>query len=358
MKITNHFIRKESTMEQKYSNTNPQKGKTLTLSERRIIQNLFNKHCSITEIAVLLGRAYNTIKNELERGKTLKYNGKIQGYDADTGNDASLYNRAKCRRRHKILEKKDFLNYVYLHINQGWSCDACVGEALSSGAFNKKDIVCTKTLYNAISSGIIAIKSADLPEKMGRKKNKKHHHRHNKRLFGRSIEERPKEVATREEFGHWEADLVIGARGSKKVLLTLLERKTRWYVTIPVASKETKAVVSAIKAYISSFGNRADDIFKSITTDNGSEFSSLPEIEKNGKTLIYFAHPYSAYEKGSNERHNKLLRRYIPKGLKIDDFSDGYINKVTMLCNRLPRKILGYRTPEKLFHQEIQKLKI
>ena len=343
-------------MERAHSITNTQKGKHLTLPERKIIQHHYNKHKSITEIAEALGRSYNTIKNELKRGKILKYNGRQTGYNADIGNDTYLYNRENCKRHYSLLAKRQFIEYFYSHFAQGWSCDACVGKSLESKLFKREDIVCTKTLYNAISKGIICIKPDDLPEKMRRKRKKKHTQKTNRRHLGRSIEERPKQVATREEFGHWEADLVVGGRGGKKVLLTLLERKTRWYVTIAVSSRETKTVVAAVKEYLNRFGILKNQIFKTITTDNGSEFTNLSELEKTSKTLIYFTHPYSAFEKGANERHNRLLRRYIPKGTKIENLTDEYISQVTKLCNRLPRKILGYSTPEELFYKELQSL--
>ena len=99
-----------------------------------------------------------------------------------------------------------------------------------------------------------------------------------------------------------------------------------------------------------------DDVFKTITTDNGSEFSTLSDLETLSKTLVYFAHPYTSCEKGSVERHNGLIRRFIPKGKRIDSYSNEQIAQIELWCNGLPRKLLGYRTPDELFEAELDRI--
>lgn len=96
-----------------------------------------------------------------------------------------------------------------------------------------------------------------------------------------------------------------------------------------------------------------DKIFKTITSDNGSEFADLPLIVKDVNTGIYYTHPYSSFERGTNERTNGLIRRFIPKGKAISSVSDKTIQYVQNWCNNLPRKILGYRTPEECFQEEL-----
>ena len=168
--------------------------------------------------------------------------------------------------------------------------DACVGEALESGRFQREQTVCTKTLYNYVDQGLIGIKNIDLPEKV-RRNTKREKVRKNKRILGDSIELRPESVELRKEF-------------------------------------------------------------KTVTADNGSEFAQLTELAKQG-TQVYFTHPYSSWEKGTNECHNKLLRRFIPKGVRMDRYSEEDIAYMADWANSLPRKILGYRTPEFLFEQEL-----
>ena len=261
-------------MEQGNSNTNLRKGKHLTKEERELIQTLYNQGKSITEIARALCRSYNTIKNELKRGQKLKYNGKQVGYEAETAQDDYDFNKENRKRHYKLFKNKKFLTFIYIHMRQGWSIEVCVERAVKEGLFKREEIVCTKTLYNMIAKGLLDIKSCDLPEKMQRRKNKKraHHPRPNLRKMGRSIEERDKAVFERKEIGHWELDTVRGARGGKDTLVTFIERKTRFLIVLRVHSSKSNVVVGAIRDYINSFGALKSKIFKTITTDNGSEF--------------------------------------------------------------------------------------
>ena len=227
---------------------------------------------------------------------------------------------------------------------------------MEQGLFTKEQIVCTKTLYNYVDLGLINIKNINLPEKL-RRSPKKQRIRENKRILGRSIEERPAEIDDRSEFGHWEADLVIGSKSGKDdALLTLIERKTREYWMIRIPGRDPNGVMEALASLREEYSEHWDEIFKTITTDNGSEFSKLSELENVSKTLVYFAHPYSSCEKGSVERHNGLIRRFLPKGHRIDSFSNERLIQIEIWCNSLPRKILNYRTPDELFEEELDRI--
>nr|WP_330398525.1 IS30 family transposase [Mogibacterium pumilum] len=114
--------------------------------------------------------------------------------------------------------------------------------------------------------------------------------------------------------------------------------------------------MTALHTLQEQYSEHRDDIFKSITTDNDSEFSMLSDLEDLSKTLVYFAHPYTSCEKGSVERHNGLIRRFIPKGKRIDSYIDKQIADVEVWCNSLPRKILNYHTPDELFEAELDKI--
>ena len=181
--------------------------------------------------------------------------------------------------------------------------------------------------------------------------------RKNKRILGRSIEEWPEAINDRKEFGHWECDLVIGSKSGKDdALLTMIERMTREFWMIRIANRHPESVMAALEAVRSEYSEHFDEVFKTITTDNGSEFASLSDLEKTAKTLIYYAHPYTSCEKGSVENHNGLIRRFIPKGKRIDSYSDEQIAQIEVWCNSLPRKILGYKTPDELFEAELDKI--
>ena len=231
--------------------------------------------------------------------------------------------------------------------------DACAGKAVREGIFRREDTVCTKTLYNYIDLGLINVKNIDLPFRVIRNTKKKRI-RENKRVLGRSIEERPEEVENREEFGHWETDLVIGNKsGRDNVLLTLIERKTRDLFVVRLPDKSADSVLSVFERVKKELGDKFGKVFRTITTDNGSEFARLPELENASEVKIYFAHPYTSCEKGTIENHNGLIRRFIRKGKCISDYSNEDILRVEMWANGLPRKILGYRTPDEAFDDEM-----
>ena len=139
-------------------------------------------------------------------------------------------------------------------------------------------------------------------------------------------------------------------------MLTLLERKTRQLSVIRLPDKSSESVLSAFVRMKSEFGASYSKVFRTITTDNGSEFSRLSELENGTETKVYFAHPYTFCEKGSIENHNGLLRRFIPKGKRIADYSNEDLLTVELWANGLPRKILGYQTPDEEFDEEIDKI--
>ena len=181
--------------------------------------------------------------------------------------------------------------------------------------------ICTKTVYNYIDKGIFAgISNRDLwVKKDGRKRDYRKRSivaLNNK--YGKSITERPKEADERTEQGHWEIDLVVGKQGTKPVILTLVERKTRKSLYVLVRNKTQKEVVAAIKRAKRRVKGDFSEVFKSITADNGSEFLDSEAIKKATKCgEVYYAHPYSSWERGSNENGNRILRRFVPKGTDI-----------------------------------------
>lgn len=337
--------------------TEHRKGKHLTFEHRVLIQTRLKDGWSANKIAKEIGCAPNTIRNEIKRGTVILYNGNVRRYKASVGQESYEKNRQGCGRHYDFLEKTDFISYVEeKFFEEQWSLDACVGYALKEGLFTREQIVCTKTLYGYVDLGLMGIKSIDLPEKL-RRSPKKARIRKNKRILGRSIDERPSAVNERKEFGHWEADLVIGSkRKDDDALLTMIERKTREYWVMRVPGRDPKGVMTALESVRSQYSEHWDEIFKTVTTDNGSEFSMLSDLEEVSKTLVYFAHPYTSCEKGSVERHNGLIRRFIPKGKRIDSYSDEQIAQIEIWCNGLPRKLLGYRTPDDLFEDELDQI--
>ena len=339
--------------------TEHQAGKHLTYEDYVTIQIRLDDGWTANKIAVKeLHCAPNTVRNIIKKGMTPLYHGKVLRFKARTAWKVYLDNRSHCRRNYDALEKRRFLQYVEDHFtgSDQWSLDACAERALLDGAFQRCETLCTKSLYNYVDLGLIGIKNIDLPQKLSRN-TKIHRCNQNKRILGRSIEERPQNVETREEFGHWETDLVIGQKaGQDNVLLTLLERKTRQLSIIRLPDKSAESVLNAFEKMRADLGAPYSKVFRTITTDNGSEFSRLSELENGTETKVYFTHPYTSCEKGSIENHNGLLRRFIPKGKRIADYSNEDLLTVELWANGLPRNILGYQTPDEAFDEEMDKI--
>ena len=199
------------------------------------------------------------------------------------------------------------------------------------------------------------IENIDLPEKL-RRNTKSKKVIENKLILGKSIEKRPEIVGFREGFGHWELDSVIEKKKEgESVVVILTGRKTRMCIWLKAKDHSAEAANEALKALFAEFGDLWHEVFKSITTDNGSEFALLSELEDD-HLQVYFTHPYTSCEKGINECHNRMLWRFIPKGESIFDYTTDDICFFADCINGLPRKILGYATPEELFEAQLDRI--
>jgi len=318
-------------------------------------------------IAKELGRAPQTIHNEIKDGTVAvikqrqthgsrQYEYRRTEYSPEAGQAAYDTARLNSGRTYLWVESTDFIDYAddqILRLHQ--SPDSVVGAAKVSGMFPEKIIPCTKTLYNWIDKGLMETQNIDLVLKV-RRETKSTRNRKNKTFLGNSIDLRPEHVTSRDEFGHWEIDTVVGLKsGQDQVLLTLTERKTRFEIIQKIEGKHALAVQSGIENLQEQFGQFFKDIFKTITSDNGVEFSTLSACLE-GIVDVYFAHPYSSWERGTNERHNGLIRRFIPKGSTIRNVSRVHIKRVEQWMNQLPRKVLSYQTPKQAFLDETARL--
>lgn len=175
---------------------------------------------------------------------------------------------------------------------------------------------------------------------------------------GKSIETRPQEVKGRGSFGHWEMDSIMGCKGSKKALLVLTERRTRMGIVMLLEDHTAASVVKAINSLERRFGKLFYKLFKSITVDNGCEFQDFEGIEaahrrKGKRTIVFFCHPYSAFERGSNENMNRLIRRFFPKGTSFDTVKPEEVRAAERWVNNYPRKLLGWKSAAMLFEKEL-----
>lgn len=314
--------------------------KHLTSEQRYVIQSLSRRRISNTEIANELGVHKSNIGRELKRNssKRGKYQAEKAHMYAQERKERFAYNRKFTKQVKAVVDQ-------YIKTEQ-WSPEQIVG-------FCKKDnidMVSVERIYQYIRQD---------KEKGGELyKHLRHKLKHRKRSVNGdkvrikdriSIEDRPERANNREEFGHFEMDLIVG-KGNKGAILTLTERKTKQFFCrfLPhgkIAKQVSKAVIEELLPF--------KEHVLSITTDNGTEFADHKTIAYKLNTTVYFAHAYCSWEKGQIENCNKLLRQYIPKKSIINKDNPLNLKEIQMKINRRPRKNIGYDKPFELFYNFI-----
>lgn len=342
--------------------------KQLTRSDRLKIETLLNAGHKQVFIANALRVSRSTISREIKRGLYDHMNSDLTvnaAYSADKAQkrcDLLMSNRGT---QLKIGKDIKFANYLERRMKEGYAPAAVLGELKAKGLDVIFDTtICAATLYSYIDKGIfLEITNKDLPVKKKKKRKYKKVRVQKRANAGTSIEKRPPEVDTREEFGHWEMDSVVGPQGkSKNTLLVLSERKTRMEIIRKLADHSSASVVDALNELEKEWKEIFGKVFKTITMDNGTEFSATEEMEKScladgNRIDLYYCHPYRSSERGTNENINRLIRRWIPKGVNFDGWSDKDVERVEHWINHYPRRIHGYHTASDLFEAEIAALK-
>ncbi|PIO82097.1 IS30 family transposase [Pediococcus damnosus] len=307
--------------------------------ERGMIQTLNRQNVPVREIARELHRSPSTISRELHRGTVKQRDTNylfFTNYYADAGQAIYEKNHSHCHSKGLLRPCKFFFNLLTKALKKHFRSAGVDGFVHQFQAkYPRFKCPSTPTVYRYIDRDLLDVKNSDLPKKLRRRVKGKHKHsRHNKKILGTSIEERPKSVTERTAFGNWEGDLVKGRRvASEPALLTLTERMSRFEIIIKLPDYHAQTCLDALQKVIDQYPGW----FKSITFDNGSEFSKLTQIKG---TKIYFAHPFSPWERGSNENTNGLIREYIPKGRSLKQFTEAQIHQVQNAINDKPRKIL------------------
>lgn len=352
-------------MEQVNSNTEPKKWKQLTERDRYKIEGYFNAGMKPSEIAPLIGCSKRTIERERNLG-TVELVPSVRSpkkddppyptvrvYAADVAQRRNEENEAAKGRNLKIGNDHRLAAFMEEKIGvEKWSPDAVIGHIKEKG-LEFDTTICTKTAYNYIDRGLfLNISNKDLPRKKKpakRKRGKAGAVALNNRN-GRSIEERPEEAESRTEKGHWEIDLVVGKQGTKPVVLTLVERKSRKSIYVKAENKTKDKVLEAIKKAAKRLHEDFGDVMKTITADNGSEFLDGEGIKAaTGCGEVYYAHPYSSWERGSNENGNRMLRRFVPKGTDLAGLTEEELLRIERWVNSYPRRLLGYKTADEAY---------
>ncbi|MEK1313792.1 IS30 family transposase [Limosilactobacillus fermentum] len=269
----------------------------LSFQNRVVIETLHNEGRSLRYIANYLGFSKTTIFNELHR-----LNSEYQAGLAQTD-----FERKVSQRGRKSSLTKNLKHLIEEKIQvQKWSPEQ-VAHVVG---------IAYKTVYNWIDQGWLDIQLPDLPDHGIRR----HRAKEKRGTFyhGRSIEERPHKVETRQEFGHFEADTVLSGKRKGQAVATFVERKSRLTIVKRLHGRDSQSMTQAV-------------------------------LEQLTGTQVYFAHAYSPHERGSNENRNRVLRRFIPKGQAIEELSDYQLVQINWYLNSRPLKCLNWHTPIEIF---------
>ena len=341
--------------------------KHLSQNDRIKMETMLNSGHKVVEVAEYLHVHRSTIYREIKRGEYTHRNSDYTEetrYSSDLGQKNHDWNAQGKGRNIKIGNDRPLAEYIEGKIIEDkYSPEAALAAAAESG-IEFTTSISVRTLYRYIDKGIfLKLTNKDLPVKGKRKKHNKRVRVQKRASAGESIENRPDEVKDREIFGHWEMDTVKGKQGvTKSCMLVLTERKTRDEIIVKLPDQKAASVVEAIDRLERKWGDMFTKVFRSITVDNGVEFSDYEGLERSvlhegeKRTFAFYCHPYSSWERGSNENNNRLIRRHIPKGEDFDEKQDRDIEYIENWINNYPRGIFGFKTSAQLFEEEIRKL--
>ena len=338
------------------------KGKHIKWEDRLKIQGALRTGAKPAEIAKMIGCCRATIYNEINRGQCVQQHDAefVTEYCADVAE--RKYQEALRAKGPDIKLGNDFELAEFLEnkiIDDRFSPGAALAFIREQGLQFKTQI-CENTLYNYIYRGDIFLRRSKehLLYKGKHHKKKAEPHKRAREAKGKTIEDRPAEVKERETFGNWEMDSIVGCKGSKAALLVLTERLTRYGLVFRVPDHTMGSVVKVLDRLERKLGKDFQGIFQSITVDNGSEFQDCDGMQKSlrrrqPRTTIYYCHPYTASERGSNENMNRIIRRFFPKGTNFDEVTAAEVAQAETWMNDYPRAILGWRSAGALFEESL-----
>ena len=330
----------------------------LRWKDRLKIEKMLKEKRSVREIADALHVHNSTIYREIRRGMTKQMTTElvdVEVYCPETAQRKYQENLQAKGPDLKIGNDHDLAEYIENKIiNDHYSPAAALAKIKEEGRIFSVEIS-EWTLYSYITKGVFRrLTNKDLPMR-GKKKNTYRRVREARLPSGDSIENREESVSRCEDVGHWEMDTVVSSKKSKKRLLVLTERMTRFELIELMKDGTTASVVAALDRLERRFGaRRFQEMFKTITTDNGSEFADCAGMEAScerarARTHIYYCHPYSAYERGSNEVGNRMIRRRLPKGTDFSKLTRRTVKEIEAWMNDYPRERLGWTTARRAF---------
>lgn len=326
----------------------------LTYQERIIIETLLNQNKSKADIAKKLSRHRSTISRELN-----KWGNKPGSYDASLAHWCADNDYENKRYKDKISTYPKLKSYVYKMLENKLSPEQIAGRIKIKYPGDKIMSISHEAIYMHIyrqpqgkeNKRLITL----LTYHKSRRRSSKQFNRSKGKIKGAiSIDLRPQHIQDRTQAGHWEGDLMIGANQASAIA-TLVERKTRFTYIIKLNDRKSETVTMAFKNYL----NKLDTTLKrTMTYDNGFEMANHQWLTEQTGTDIYFAHPYSSWERGTNENTNGLIRRFLPKKTDFNLISKQELKSIQDKLNNRPRKVLQYQTPNEALRNEIKLLQL
>lgn len=308
----------------------------LTQSERYQICVLKRQGLSLARIAAELLRSPSTISRELKRNAAaLAYKPVLAHAQART---------RQTQRRNAFEFSTQQWAHVHAYLRLNLSPQQCSGRLLLEHALQISHECIYQHVYQDKAQGGNLVRLLRC-QKLRKKRYASGHERRGTLKRRVSIEQRPQVVDQRSRIGDWEGDTVIG-KGHQGVLVTLVERKSRYTLAARLDSRHSTKVTQAVIGLLGPHKVQC----KTLTFDNGKEFAEHEFIAKCLNANVYFAHPYCSWERGLNENHNGLLRQFFPKSTNLLKVTDDEVNEAVYRLNHRPRKCLGYLTPHEVFY--------
>lgn len=308
----------------------------LTNTQRYQIEAYLKNGCGITEIANQLNVHKSTISRELKR------NGKKRSYNASHAITVSQ-ERRKEAYKHLIFDLNMERHIINKLTNQQWSPQQVKGRCDLEGIAMVSVERIYQYIYQDQAQGGQLYKHLRTARRQ-RKKRLNIRHQRGQIPNRVMIDKRPEIVAAKARFGDWEVDTIIG-KNHQSAILTLTERKSQF----ELMAKTDRTKATSIKKQMINLLAPFKEQVKTITSDNGKEFSLHQQIANKLDTQFFFAHPYCSWQRGLNEYNNKLIRQYLPKKTDFNTTSNQTINMIISKLNNRPRKLLGYKTPNEVF---------
>ena len=324
--------------------------KRLTIQERENISRGWAQQKTLRAIAKELNRSPSTISREIKR------NSGKSGYRAFSASQrAKTASSSRRGGKSKIAQDEQLRRYVLKKLQEEWSPEE-ISKRIK--VEYSKDMT-MQVSHEAIYQFIYVLPRGELKQTLIKALRQEHKYRRTQKSGNTeekrgkianmlSIEERPAEVADRTVPGHWEGDLILG-KYKRSALGTLVERTTRYTILVPLGKH--KDAVSVRQAYAEAFKTVPSELKKTMTYDQGKEMSEHEQFTIDSGIQVFFAHPGSPWERGTNENTNGLIRQYFPKGTDFTQVSDEEIKKVQRKLNDRPRKALNFYKPDEVFNK-------